>query len=152
MSKLYQLPDGWEWTELCRLCEILDNRRKPISQKERIFGEFPYYGASGILDYINQFIFDEKLLLIGEDGAKWGAGENSSFIATGKYWVNNHAHVIRPHRDSILDEFLVYYLNFSDLSDYITGTTVKKLNQQKLKIISIPVPPLAEQKKMVQKK
>jgi type I restriction enzyme S subunit len=149
MSELYQLPDGWEWKTIEDLCEILDRLRKPISQKDRISGEFPYYGASGILDYINDFIFDERLLLIGEDGAKWGANENTSFIADGKYWVNNHAHIMRPNKDLVIDSLLVYYLNATDLDEYITGATVKKLNQQKLKSIKIPLPPLSEQQRIV---
>ena len=90
----------WAITPLGELCDILDSKRKPITKKVRTSGEFPYYGATGILDYVEDYIFDEKLVLIGEDGAKWGAGENTAFSAEGKYWVNNHAHVIRPHRDT----------------------------------------------------
>lgn len=151
MNELYKLPAGWEWTNLEEVCEILDRLRKPISQKDRIAGQYPYYGASGILDYINQYIFNERLVLIGEDGAKWGANENSSFIADGMYWVNNHAHVIRPNTKLTIDSFIVYYLNATDLDEYITGATVRKLNQQKLKSIQIPLPPLAEQKRIVAK-
>lgn len=143
------LPQGWEWKKLGDIVDILDSKRKPISQKDRIVGEYPYYGASGILDYINNYIFDEKLLLIGEDGAKWEANENTSFIAIGKYWVNNHAHVLKPKREIVLDEYLVYHLNHSDLSRYITGATVKKLNQAKLREIDIPLPPLEEQRRIV---
>jgi type I restriction enzyme S subunit len=151
MSELYKLPDGWEWKPIEDLCEILDRLRKPISQKDRISGQYPYYGATGIVDYVNDYIFDERLLLIGEDGAKWGANENTAFIADGKYWVNNHAHIMRPNREKVLDMILVYYLNATDLMDYITGATVKKLNQQKLKSIKIPLPPLVEQKRIVAK-
>lgn len=151
MSELYKLPDGWEWKTIEDLCEILDRLRKPISQKDRISGQFPYYGASGILDYINNYIFDERLLLIGEDGAKWGANENTAFIADGKYWVNNHAHIMRPNKNLVLDSLLVYYLNAVSLDEYITGATVKKLNQEKLKSIKIPLPPLSEQQRIVSK-
>jgi len=151
MSELYELPDGWEWRKLEELCEILDSKRKPISQKDRISGDYPYYGTSGVLDYVHDYIFDERLVLIGEDGAKWGANENSSFIADGKYWVNNHVHIIRPDKKKTIDSFLIYYLNASDLSDYITGATVKKLNQKKLKSIPIPLPFLQEQKRIVAK-
>ena len=151
MSDLYELPNGWEWKTIEEICEILDRLRKPISQKNRVSGEYPYYGATGIVDYVNDYIFDEKLLLIGEDGAKWGANENTAFIADGKYWVNNHAHIMRPNREKVLDMILVYYLNATNLMDYITGATVKKLNQQKLKSIKIPLPPLSEQKRIVSK-
>lgn len=151
MSELYELPKGWKYEAIENLAEILDSKRIPISQKDRISGIYPYYGASGILDYINDYIFDEKLLLIGEDGARWGANENTSFIADGKYWVNNHAHILRPNRNLCIDEFIVYYLNFIDLLDYITGATVKKLNQQKLKSIKILLPPLSEQQRIIKK-
>ncbi|MDC1460811.1 restriction endonuclease subunit S, partial [Flavobacteriaceae bacterium] len=134
---------------LGEVCEILDNLRKPITKRDRIEGKYPYYGATGILSYINDYIFDEKLVLIGEDGAKWFSGANSSFIVNGKYWVNNHAHVIRPNRTIILDEWIVYFLNFSDLEEFVTGMTVPKLNQGNLKIIPIPLPPLTQQKQIV---
>lgn len=116
-----------------------------MTKRDRIVGEYPYYGATGILDYVADYIFDEKLVLIGEDGAKWGAGEKTAFSAEGKYWVNNHAHVIRPDRKKVVDEWIIYFLNFSDLSKFITGLTVPKLNQGKLCEIPIPLPPLAEQ-------
>lgn len=151
MSELYTLPDGWEWKTIEELCEILDRLRKPISQKDRSNGEYPYYGATGIVDYIDNYIFDERLLLIGEDGAKWGANENTAFIAEGKYWVNNHAHIMRPNKDLVIDSLLIYYLNTTDLMEYITGATVKKLNQEKLKSINIPLPSLEEQKRIVAK-
>ncbi|MCK9615295.1 MAG: restriction endonuclease subunit S [Candidatus Omnitrophica bacterium] len=143
------MSNRWENKTLGEVCEILDNRRKPITKRDRTAGEYPYYGATGILDYVHDYIFDEKLILIGEDGAKWGAGENTAFIAEGKYWVNNHAHVIRPDRKIVLDNWLVYFLNFSDLSKYVTGLTVPKLNQAKMREISLPLPPISEQKKML---
>lgn len=131
------------------LCQVLDCKRKPITKRHRVQGQYPYYGATGILDYVDGFIFDERLILIGEDGAKWGAGENTAFAADGKYWVNNHTHVIRPYRDTVVDEWLIYYLNAADLSPFITGLTVPKLNQGKLLKIPIPVPLLSEQKRIV---
>ncbi|ECC0120892.1 restriction endonuclease subunit S [Campylobacter coli] len=139
----------WEINKLEEVCEILDNKRVPISSKNRIRGIYPYYGASGIVDYIDKYIFDEELVLIGEDGAKWGAFENSAFIAEGKYWVNNHAHILKPNNEILINKFLVYFLNYSNLEKYITGATVKKLNQQKLKQIEIPLPPLEEQMRIV---
>ncbi len=140
---------GWQVKQLGDICSILDNLRKPITKKHRIEGEYPYYGATGILSYVEDYIFDEKLVLIGEDGAKWGSGENTSFIVEGKYWVNNHAHVIRPNREITMDEWVVYFLNFTDLSKYITGMTVPKLNQEKMRGIDLTLPPLAEQKRIV---
>ena len=139
----------WEERRLGDFCENLDSKRIPVTQRDRITGIYPYYGATGILDYVNNYIFNEKLVLIGEDGAKWGSGEKSAFIVEGKYWVNNHAHVIKPDRSIVLDEWLVYYLNFCDLRIYTTGLTVPKLNQTKLNEILIPLPPLPEQRRIV---
>ena len=153
MSRVIEktLPEGWLETTIENSCEILDKLRKPISQKNRTNGEYPYYGATGIVDYINNYIFDERLVLVGEDGAKWERGDKTGFIAEGKYWVNNHAHVLRVNEDILIDKWLVNFLCFSDLSDYITGTTVPKLNQAKLKSIEFPLPPLEEQKRIVAK-
>jgi len=139
----------WEINPLSVLCDVLDSRRKPITKKDRSPGPYPYYGATGILDYVEGYLFDEKLVLIGEDGAKWGAGDNSAFSIDGKTWVNNHAHVIRPKRNKVLDKWLIYYLNGEDLSDFITGMTVPKLNQGKLREIPIPLPPIPEQQRIV---
>ena len=151
MDELYELPKGWEWKNIGETCENLDRLRKPITQKDRIHGIYPYYGATKIVDYINDYIFDEQLILIGEDGAKWDTGDETAFIANGKYWVNNHAHVIKPDRSILIDSWLVYYLFITDLSKYITGTTVPKLNQAKLKGIVFPLPPLKEQKRIILK-
>lgn len=140
---------GWHERTLGEVCAILDRKRRPITKRDRVPGPYPYYGATGVLDYVHEYIFDEKLVLIGEDGAKWGAGENTAFLAEGKYWVNNHAHVIRPDRAIVLDKWLIYFLNFSDLTKYVTGLTVPKLNQEKLRGIVFPLPPLADQKKYI---
>ena len=143
------MKEGWEYKKLGEVCEILDSQRKPITKGKREPGAIPYYGATGCLDYVKDYIFDEKLVLLGEDGAKWGAGDNSAYIINGKSWVNNHAHALRPKRDLLIDELLVYYLNFSNLLPYITGVTVPKLNQEKMRSIEIPVPPLSEQQSIV---
>lgn len=142
---------SWKVKPLGDVCDILDSRRKPITKSDRVSGSYPYYGATGILDHVHEYLFDEALILLGEDGAKWGAMEQSAFSATGKYWVNNHAHVIRPHRDRLLDNWLIYYLNYSDLSPFISGLTVPKLNQGQMREIPIPVPPLPEQQRIVAK-
>lgn len=139
----------WPSAALGEIVDILDSRRKPITKRDRVAGPYPYYGATGILDWVEGYIFDEPLVLIGEDGAKWGAGEASAFPVSGKVWVNNHAHVMRPDRKRLLDEWLIYYLNAADLSEFISGMTVPKLNQGRLKEIPIPIPPLEEQKRIV---
>jgi type I restriction enzyme S subunit len=140
---------SWKKVPVGDLCEILDNRRKPVTKSARKPGSIPYYGATGILDYVEDFLFDEKLVLLGEDGAKWGAGDKSAFIIDGKTWVNNHAHVLRPNRSILLDEWLTYFLVMSDLSDYISGVTVPKLNQGRMREILIPLPPLEEQTRLL---
>ena len=141
----------WEVKSLGDLCDILDKDRRPITKKDRCSGPYPYYGATGIVDYVDGYLFDEPLVLLGEDGAKWESGEKSAFAINGKTWVNNHAHVIRPNREKLLDSWLIYYLNFADLSDFITGVTVPKLNQFKMKSIEVLLPPLGEQRQIVEK-
>jgi type I restriction enzyme S subunit len=140
---------GWKIEPLGELCDILDSQRKPITKRDRTAGKYPYYGATGIVDYVNDFIFDEPLVLVGEDGAKWASGESTAFRVEGKCWVNNHAHVLRPHRKTVVDNWLVYFLHHSDLSEFVSGLTVPKLNQGNLREIHIPVPPLAEQQRIV---
>jgi len=140
---------GWEVRPLGEVCEVLDRLRKPITKKNRSAGPYPYYGATGILDHVDGYLFDEPLVLLGEDGAKWEAGANSAFPIEGKVWVNNHAHVLRPIREEILDDWLIYFLNGSDLLPFISGMTVPKLNQGRMREIPVPLPPLEEQQRIV---
>jgi type I restriction enzyme, S subunit len=140
---------SWEIKKLGEVCEILDRLRKPITKRNRVSGPYPYYGASGILDHVEGYLFDEMLVLLGEDGAKWEPGAKSAFSIDGKTWVNNHAHVMRPNREILNDNWLIYFLNFSDLMPYVSGMTVPKLNQGSLREIQIPLPPLEEQKRIV---
>ena len=139
----------WPLVELGEVVEILDKFRKPITKSKRIKGIYPYYGATGILDHVAEYIFEEKLVLIGEDGAKWLSGDKTAFAVEGKYWVNNHAHVLRPNRNLLLDTFLIETINYMNLTPYITGVTVPKLNQEKLRSIQIPLPPLSVQEEIV---
>ena len=146
----FAIPQSWEWVRLGAICEILDPKRKPVAKSKRKPGPYPYYGATCIQDFVSDFIFDEPLVLLGEDGAKWGKGDKSAFCVDGKIWVNNHAHVLRPC-DGINHIYLVCTLDILDLMPYVTGTTVPKLNQEKMCDIQIPLPPLAEQKRIVAK-
>lgn len=148
-EKPFGLPVGWEWVRLGDVVEVLDSLRKPVTKEDRKPGPYPYYGASGIVDYVSAYIFDEPLVLVGEDGAKWGAGDKTAFPVRGKSWVNNHAHVLRPLRAALADMYLVSYLTARDLSEFITGMTVPKLNQARLISIPVALPPLAEQSRIV---
>ena len=139
----------WPIIELGETVEILDSMRRPITKHDRRPGPYPYYGATGVVDYVDGYLFDEPLVLVGEDGAKWGPGEQSAYAVEGKFWVNNHAHVLRPKRERLSDRFLIEIINFMDLRLYITGVTVPKLNQAKLKNIQIPLPPLEIQQEIV---
>ena len=125
-----------------------DGRRKPVKASDRAGrqGEYPYYGASGIIDYVDEFIFDERALLIAEDGANLLARSTPiAFMASGKYWVNNHAHVVTESDKADLN-YLCVALNRRDLIDYVTGSAQPKLNQANMNRIPIPVPPLSLQK------
>jgi type I restriction enzyme M protein len=140
---------SYKFVELGEVVDILDSRRRPITKSDRVSGPYPYYGATGVLDHVHDFLFDEPLVLIGEDGAKWESGDKTAFAVSGKTWVNNHAHVVRPQRDKLLDVYLIEMLRQMDLSPYITGVTVPKLNQEKLRGIQFPLPPLEVQHQIV---
>ncbi len=140
--------DGWEIKTIGDLCVVLDKNRKPISKRDRVPGPYPYYGASCVQDYVNGYLFDGKYLLIGEDGAKWGAGDDTAYIVEGKFWVNNHAHIVKA-KDGFLEEYLYYYLKFLDLYPIVAGAVIPKLTQDKLISLEIPIPPYEEQKRIV---
>ena len=132
-------PD-WPTFRLCELAQNLDSRRVPIAKQRRRKGPFPYYGASGIVDYVDDYIFDEDILLISEDGANLVARSTPiSFSVSGKCWVNNHAHVLKFKRRSI-QKFVEVYLNSVSVDDFLTGSAQPKLNQQSLNSIPVPMP------------
>lgn len=139
----------WKVEPLGEVCEILDNQRIPITKSNRKPGKYPYYGATGIIDYVDGYIFDEPLVLVGEDGAKWESGENTAFAIRGKSWINNHAHVLRPKRSMLTDNWLTYFLVYANLSKFISGMTVPKLTQGNLRKILVPIPPLSVQQKII---
>lgn len=145
-TKAGVMPEEWEIKKVEDICEVLDNKRIPIEKGKRKKGNIPYYGATGVVDYVNGYIFDEELLLVGEDGADWSSFANTAYIVRGKSWVNNHAHVLRCKGVDI--EFLRNFLNYSDLQNYITGTTRGKLNKGFLMSIEIPYPSKKEQDKI----
>jgi type I restriction enzyme S subunit len=145
-------PKGWAIKPFGELARNEDGRRKPVKEADRAerHGEYPYYGASGIIDYVDEFLFNERTLLIAEDGANLLARATPiAFIADGKYWVNNHAHVVSDNGKADLD-YLRFSLNLRRLDDFVTGSAQPKLNQASLNRISIPVPPLPAQRKFAE--
>ena len=138
--------------ELKEIASNHDNRRKALNALERgnkkTNPQYPYYGANGIVDFIDEYIFDEELLCIAEDGGNWGYKQNCSYIVNGKYWVNNHVHVLKPKKNVEI-KYLMYYLNYTDLTSYITGTTRGKLTRTALDKIQINLPELEIQREIV---
>lgn len=144
------LNEEYEIKYLPELSDNLDNKRKPVTKSDRESGVFPYYGASGIVDYVSNYIFDDELLLISEDGANLKARSTPiAFSSSGKVWVNNHAHVLKFY-SRITQKYVEHYLNMIDLSEYITGAAQPKLNQENLNKIRINIPSsIKEQEKIV---
>ena len=139
---------NWEKKKLEDIAIFLDNKRKPLEQSERIHGKYPYYGASGIIDYVNNYIFDEELILLSEDGANIiDRNYPICYIATGKYWVNNHAHVLKTE-SQYLNKFLCEALERLNYNKYNTGTAQPKLNQDVCRKIILSIPCLEEQTKI----
>lgn len=135
-------PKSWKRQHFDDLCENLDSRRVPITSTERKVGIYPYYGASGIVDYVDGYIFDEDLLLISEDGANLVVRSTPiAFSVSGKVWVNNHAHVVR-FNSKATQKYVEVCFALRDISDSITGTAQPKLNQAKLNALSFCVPPM----------
>lgn len=138
----------WRIKPLGKICTNYDSRRIPITEKDRVKGEIPYIGASGVIDYINDFIFDEDLLCVSEDGANLVARIYPiAFSISGKTWVNNHAHVLKfSHKYT--QDIVESYLNMINLQDFLAGMAQPKLNRAKLDIIPIPLPEEEEQQKI----
>jgi type I restriction enzyme M protein len=135
--------------KLSELAENLDSKRVPITKGDRIPGSYPYYGASGIVDMVDGFIFDEDILLVSEDGANLLARSTPiAFSVSGKCWVNNHAHVLR-FQNSATQKLIELYLNSISIEQYVTGAAQPKLNQQAPNNIQISLPPLEVQKEIV---
>jgi len=152
-----RLPNGWRWEKLGEICEFLDSKRVPINEKERqkrIVGKseselYPYYGANGQVGWIDDYLFNEPLLLLAEDGGFFGSNERPiAYKISGRTWVNNHAHVLRAKNNIDLD-YCHYALAIRpDVGKMVTGNTRPKLNQDIASQIPIPLPPLPEQKRI----
>lgn len=137
------------WKKMSEVCVNCDSKRKAVTGAKRESGNIPYYGASGIVDYVKDYIFDGDFLLVSEDGANLLARNTPiAFSIKGKNWVNNHAHVLK-FDNLVSQKFVEYYLNSISLSTWISGAAQPKLNQENLNRIPIPVPSLEEQQRIV---
>ena len=149
----FEVPEGWEWTRFSAITINRDRERRPISSSQRtnVAKIYDYYGASGKIDKIDRYIFRERLLLIGEDGANLVTRSKPiAFFAEGQYWVNNHAHCIDA-TDKFILEYLCFYINAISLEKYVTGSAQPKMTQDNMNSILIPLPPYSEQKHMSQR-
>ena len=154
---LLRRPKGWVNAALHEVCDVLDYRRIPINKAERdrrISGTrsdnlYPYYGATGQVGVIDDFIFEGEHLLVGEDGAPFlDPLKHKAYLAQGRFWVNNHAHTLKS---LISNKYVCHYLNSIDYSPHVTGTTRLKLTQSSLKDIPVSFPSIAEQYRIVAK-
>jgi len=141
----------WPTTELGEIIDLFDSRRIPLSSRDRQQrqGQFPYYGAQGIIDHIDDFIFDGRYILVAEDGENLNSRKLPlALIAGGKFWVNNHAHILRAKPGVADDIFLLHCLNSIDIKPYVTGAAQPKLSQANLRIIQLSLPPLPIQRRI----
>ena len=151
-SNYENVPEGWVLSDIGELLTNRDSERVPLSLGVRSKQEnkiYDYYGATGVVDKVDGYLFDERLLLIGEDGANLlSRSKDNAFFAEGKYWVNNHAHILDCPEKEVLD-YVAFLINSMSLEDYITGSAQPKLNQDNLNKIEIPLPPLEEQRRII---
>lgn len=138
----------WKIVPLETIVSIHDKNRIPLNEKQRLQmrGEYPYCGANGIVDHVDDYIFDGEYILLAEDGGYWGSFDNSAYIMNGRFWVNNHAHVLQAEQGISDNHFLMYQLNYLNIKPFISGTTRGKLNQGMMKRVPLVIPPLPEQR------
>jgi hypothetical protein len=149
----FEIPQGWEWERFGNVMINKDSERVPLSvaQRQHLKKTYDYYGASGVIDKVDKYLFDKDLLLIGEDGANLiNRSTPIAFIAKGKYWVNNHAHVLDVCSGMELS-YVALFINAISLVDYVTGTAQPKMNQEKMNSILLAIPPVKEQHRILEK-
>ena len=149
----FEIPQGWEWERLGNIMINKDSERIPLSvaQRQHLKKTYDYYGASGVIDKVDKYLFDKELLLIGEDGANLiNRSTPIAFIAKGKYWVNNHAHVLDACSGMELS-YVALFINAISLVEYVTGTAQPKMNQEKMNSILLAIPPVKEQYRILEK-
>ena len=151
----YEVPENWMWVRLIgNVNSCLDGYRKPINSSERAkrVGKVPYYGATGQVGWIDDYLTNEHLVLLGEDGAPFlDLLKDKAYIIFGEAWVNNHAHILKSYFGEIGNVFLMHYLNMVDYKDYVKGTTRLKLTQGSMQLMPFPLPPLSEQQRIVER-
>jgi type I restriction enzyme, S subunit len=155
-----ELPENWVEITLEHGVEILDSYRQPVNSDERINRTqgkmaselFPYFGATGQVGVIDDYLFDESLVLLGEDSVPFfDLYKHKAYKVAGKVWINNHVHVLRVKDNTLDARFFTHYLNFFDYTGFVSGSTRLKLTQAAMRIIPIPLPPLLEQKRIADK-
>ena len=145
-------PEGWSVERLANCVDVLDSRRKPVNSKERAFrpGPVPYYGATGQVGWIDDYLFNEELVLLGEDGAPFlDKSKPIAYIIDGKSWVNNHAHVLRARSTITSNRYIKYYLDWFDFTNYVQGSTRYKLTQGAMNSIPVLLAPRPVQDELV---
>ena len=151
----YQIPENWVWTYLLEgFAECKDKYRKPVNAKERESreGVVPYYGATGQVGWIDDYLTNEHLVLVGEDGAPFfELLKDKAYIIEGKAWINNHVHIVKSFYGMKGNEYLKHYLNIFNYNGYVNGTTRLKLTQSRLRVIPIPMAPILEQQRIVER-
>ncbi len=146
------VPETWSVEPLSKCVDVLDSQRKPINSSERAsrVGTIPYYGATGQVGWIDDYLFDEELVLLGEDGAPYfDKLKPIAYIIDGKSWVNNHAHVLRAHPDVTTNRYIKYYLDAFDFTDYVQGSTRDKLTQTSMNSIPVLLAPRPQQEILI---
>ncbi|MEI7594210.1 MAG: restriction endonuclease subunit S [Bacteroidota bacterium] len=160
MKENSKIPPHWQIKKLGEVCDVLDNLRKPINsdeRKKRISGKaenelYSYYGATGQVGWIDDYITDGEYILVGEDGAPFlDIFKEKAYKIKGKTWVNNHAHILKGKERMLSNDFVLYYLNSINYIDYVNGTTRLKLTKSSLMDIDFILPPLPEQHLIVSK-
>ena len=143
-----EIPKEWGISKVKYFYDCYDGKRVPVDSAERTPGPYPYWGAGNITDYVNDFLFDEEIILLGEDGAPFFDHTRPvAFLINERIWVNNHIHVLKPKK-SVISRFLVYWLNNVDYKSYINGSILNKLTQSNMNSIAFAIPSLAEQQQI----
>ena len=147
----FDIPDSWEWVRFGNIVANYDSKRRPVTKEQRKneHGYYDYYGATGAIDRVDDYIFEGEYLMIGEDGGNFFTERDNAFIASGRFWANNHVHIVQPILCDI--HFLKHFLDSCNLPKMglINGIAVPKLNQEHLNSILVPLPPLSEQEAIV---